>query len=236
MNLLDHYSKLWFFNAHRMDDDNYRLMREYFAKILIDDIESRETLRGKRLLDVGGARGEFCSVFNKLRGCDAVNLDIDIKDPVWHNNINAPADNMPFSDEGFDCVICRGVLEHIETERQQKVVDEIYRVTKKGGVCYIMIPPWFNPHAGHAFRPFHVFGFKVAKHLAQKLYGKKIEATSFAEKHLYGITFTRMLKMVKRSGFKVSSVKDVHFRMHFLTKIPLLREVAVAAAGFILVK
>lgn len=236
MNLFTHYRKLWDFNLNRMKGNNYQLMREYFAKILIDDVEQVATLYDKKILDVGGARGEFCKVLSTLRNCDAVNLDVNISDPLWHKNIEAAADNMPFPDNEFDLVICRGVLEHIEPQKQQRSVDEMYRVTRPGGVCYIMIPPWYNPHAGHAFRPFHVLGFKTARFLARRLYRKKIEENSFAERNLYGITFSRMAKMIRASGFEIAASKDVHFRMHFLTRIPLIREIAVAAVGFILIK
>jgi hypothetical protein len=40
---------------------------------------------------------------------------------------------------------------------------DIYRVLKKGGIGYLVIPSWWNPHAGHGLKPFHVLPFPVAK-------------------------------------------------------------------------
>ena len=45
-----------------------------------------------------------------------------------------------------------------------------------------------------------------------------------------------MLKMIKVSGFQLVTTRDTHLRLHGLTKIPLLREVAVPAVTFILKK
>ena len=115
-------------------------------------------------------------------------------------------------------------------------MNEMYRVTKTGGICYIMIPPWYNPHAGHSLKPFHIFPFKLAKFLRQLFFRNKINGNSFEEAGLYPITFKRMLKMISTSGFNVVATKDTHFRLHFLTRIPVIREIAVPSAVFILAK
>jgi ubiquinone/menaquinone biosynthesis C-methylase UbiE len=234
--LFNHYKRLLFYSFNRFKGDNYSLMREYFAQILIMEVEEFMSLENKKVLDIGGARGEFCKVIARKRKCDAINLDPYPGKYVWYKTKIGFADNIPFDDNEFDLVICRGVLEHIPIEKQQQSVNEMYRVTKIGGICYIMIPPWYNPHAGHTLKPFHIFSFKLAKFLRQLIFRNKINATSFEEAGLYPITFSRMLKMVSTSGFKVVTTKDTHFRLHFLTKIPVIREIAVPAVSFILVK
>lgn len=236
MNLFDHYRKLLFYNFNRYKGNNYQLMREYLAQITIIEIEEFMLLWNKKILDVGGARGEFCKIFNEKRKCDAINVDPYPGEYIWPKTKIAFADNLPFDDNEFDLVVCRGVLEHIPTEKQQQSVNEIYRLIKTGGIGYILIPPWYNPHAGHGLKPFHIFPFKLAKFLRQLIFRDKIDANSFEEAGLYPITFNRMLKMISTSGFKVIATKDSHFRLHFLTKIPVIREIAVPAIAFILTK
>lgn len=241
MNLLNHYRKLWFFNFHRLKNNNYRVMREYFANILIAEVEEFTGLEGKKVLDVGGARGEFCKVINEKRGCRAFNLD---PAPCEHGNYDSKfiwpdtkignADDLPFQDGEFDLVICRGVLEHIPREKQQVSINEMFRVVKKGGICYIAVPLWLNPFAGHGLKPFHYLPFRYAKFLAELAYKKKINAKSWAEKKLFGITFRKMRKMIKAAGFEVLAIKDTHFRLHFFCKIPLFREIMVPTTVFIL--
>lgn len=235
VNLLNHYQKLLFFAFSRFKGNNYQLMREYFTQILIMEIEEFMPLWNKKVLDVGGARGEFCKVISEQRKCDAVNLDPYLYkgEYAWPTKIGF-ADDMPFDDGEFDLVICRGVLEHIPTGKQQQSVNEMYRVTKTGGICYIMIPPWYNPHAGHHLKPFHILPFKLARCLRRLIFRNKLKANSLEEAHLYSITFKRMLKMISTSGFEVLATRDTHFRLHFLTKIPVIREIAVPSAVFIL--
>lgn len=248
--LLKHYKKLFFYNFNRFKGYNYQAMREYLAQVLIDDIEEFLPLRNKKVLDVGGAMGEFCKVINEKRKCDAINLEpypetggggknpcYTVKgDYIWPNTIKGFADDIPFDDNSFDLVICRGVLEHIPREKQQKSLNEMYRVTRVNGFCYLQIPPWYSPHAGHELKPFHVLPFKMARFLRNFIFRSKIDRNSLEELNLYPITFGRTLKMIDNSGFKIISTRDTHLRIHFLTKIPLLREIAVTSAVFILKK
>jgi len=209
-------------------------MREYFAQILISEIERFMSLENKKVLDVGGANGEFCKILNKKRNCNVTNLDPYPDNCILSKTIIGFADNMPFNDNEFDLVICRGVLEHIPIGKQQQSINEMYRVTK--GICYIVIPPWYNPHAGHQFKPFHIFPFRLAKYLSQLICRRKLSENSFEDGNLYKITFKKILKMISLSNFKIITTKDTHFRLHFLTKIPVIREILVPSVAFILTK
>lgn len=211
-------------------------MREYFANILISDIEEYRSLKNKLVLDVGGAKGEFCRVLKEERNCNAINLDPEINSSFHEKNLVSIAESMPFKDEAFDVVICRGVMEHIYPEKQQKSLDEIYRVTKDNGLCYIMIPPWYGFHAGHQFKPFHIFGFKIAKFLSKIFSKKYIEGRSFKDNNIFPITFKKFINMARKSNFFILAVKDFHFRLHFIAKIPILREIFIPSAAFFLIK
>ncbi len=211
-------------------------MREYFAQILIMEVEEFMPIWNKKVLDIGGARGEFCKIISEERKCNTINLDPCPGKYIWPKTKIGFADSIPFDDNEFDLVICRGTLEHIQTEKQQRCVNEMYRANKMGGICYIMIPPWYNPHAGHQLKPFHIFPFKLAKYLRELIFRNKIDANSFEQAGLYPITFKRMLNMISASNFKVIATRDTHFKLHFLTKIPVIREVMIPAVAFILTK
>jgi SAM-dependent methyltransferase len=234
--IFKHYRKLWFFNFHRYEGDNYRRMREYFAEVLIDDLEKFIPLQDKRVLDVGGANGEYCLILNQKRNCSSVNLDPNPQNPIWPNTTIGFSDRIPFPNESFDLVICRGVLEHMPTDRLPASLMEMYRVTKKGGACYIVVPPWYNPHAGHGLKPFHIFGFRVAKYLRELFTRKQVAGNSFEDQSLYKVTFANMARLLQETHYKLLATQDTHFRMHFLTKIPLVREILVPAVSFILQK
>jgi SAM-dependent methyltransferase len=232
--ILRHYGRLWFFLRHRFEDDNYRLMREYFAGILIEEVEEFLPLRGATILDVGGGRGEFCGVISRLRGARAVNLDPWNPDPlIWPDCLAASAESIPFADGSFDLVICRGVLEHMPPGTRAGAVRELRRVTRPGGLCYISIPPWFNPHAGHGMKPFHLLPFGAAKFLKEHLFGYRTESASYADEYLFPITCRETEGLIRKAGLAVAATRDTHLRMHFLAGVTLLREVMVPVVTYI---
>ena len=240
MNLLQHYKKLIYFNFNRFKGDNYKALREYYANILISETEEFMPMANKRVLDVGGSRGEFCDVLSNKRQCSATNLDPEPRehglyhsDFLWPKTTVGFADNMPFADKQFDLVICRGVLEHVPNQDRLQCLYEINRVLKDTGLLYLMIPPWYNPHAGHQLKPFHILPFKIAKFLKQAFVRHKIEENSVDEMRLYPITFRRMSIMLKQAKFHILDTKDMHFRLHFLTKMPIIREMLVPSVVFI---
>ena len=47
--------------------------------------------------------------------------------------------NLPYSDNKFDCILCRNVISHTDTEGMKKIVKELYRVLKNGGECYLTL-------------------------------------------------------------------------------------------------
>jgi SAM-dependent methyltransferase len=236
INLLNHYRMLWFLNFNRFKGNNMQVMREYFAGVFLNEIEEFTSLQGKSFLDVGGARGEYCQLMHEWRDCDAVNLEPKRRDWLWSKSVYGLADHLPFPDNYFEVVICRGVLEHVPTPVQQDAVNEMLRVLKPDGLAYILIPPWYSPHAGHSLKPFHVFPFPVAKFLRQLFFRKKLPFHSFADAGLYPITFHHMVEMIDTAGFRPVATRDTHFRLHFMTRIPLLREILVPSAAFILTK
>jgi len=234
--IINHYKKLWFFNFNRFKDNNYARMSAYFAHVLLYEIEEFIPLWDKKVLDVGGATGEFCKFLSQVRRCDSTNLDPSPGNSVWPKTMVGNADNIPFTDNEFDVVICRGVLEHIPNKNHLKSMAEMYRVTKSGGLCYVLIPPWFNPHAGHELKPFHVLPFPLAKQLKELFSKQKIRAESLEDLNLYKITFKEMIKLISTTGFTLLSTRDTHFRLHVMTKIPIVRDLLVPAVAFILVK
>ena len=105
-------------------------MRKYFAKILVYDLTKYTNLDNKKILDVGGASGEFSKYIGENFNCQIINLDPEPVNPVW-KTVKATADKIPFEDNTFDIVFFRGVLEHIQPKFQQASINEIFRVMKQ---------------------------------------------------------------------------------------------------------
>ena len=77
----------------------------------------------------------------------AQKIDYKVMDPVpdYHPDIVGDIHNMPFADNSIDAIICISVLEHVENPI--KAFEEIYRVLKPGGYCFIYVPFLFYYHA-----------------------------------------------------------------------------------------
>ncbi|OGD32442.1 hypothetical protein A3C91_02270 [Candidatus Azambacteria bacterium RIFCSPHIGHO2_02_FULL_52_12] len=75
------------------------------------------------------------------------NVDYKIMDPVsdYHPDVIGDIHALPFADDSQDAVICIAVLEHVENPI--KACQEIYRVLKPGGYCFLYVPFLFYYHA-----------------------------------------------------------------------------------------
>lgn len=46
---------------------------------------------------------------------------------------------LPYKNEQFDCIYCRNVISHTDTEGMKQVIKELYRVLKNNGECYLTL-------------------------------------------------------------------------------------------------
>ena len=184
------------------------------------------------LLDIGGAKGEFCKVLKETYDLNCINVDPDKKGIIFSPTVIAVGQNLPFKNETFDFVLCRGLLEHVALEIREQILAEIRRVLKKDRICRIAIPPWFNPHAGHQIKPFHMLPFRLAVYLSRHILGSDVKAKSLKDLKLYPITFRHMSNLLKKHGFKIINSHDVLLRNHFLTRIPFVREFMIPSVAF----
>ena len=115
------------------------------------------TPRCNRLLDVGCDRAALTNEFTRkakhVYGID--NNSEAIAQGKRYKKINlfvAKGEKIPFKNEFFDVVVMGDVLEHVIDE--QKTLNEVYRVMKKGGTLVVSVP-----HKG-LFRCIDTFNMK----------------------------------------------------------------------------
>jgi len=135
--------------------------REY---LILEDIHKSLGYKPCRLVDVGcGPRG-LTGRGGRLAALRANSLGVDIDREALASNANvtyrvcANCCSLPLKSNSVDIVVCRWMLEHIETPAQ--VMREFARVLKKGGFLYIKTPnlwnyamalSWVSPMAFHNF-------------------------------------------------------------------------------------
>lgn len=209
--------------------------------MLYFDIENMLRKKSNLLLDIGGARGEFCKILEKTYHINCINLDPNARaeEIIFSPTVIAVGQNLPFKNNTFEIILCRGLLEHVPREIREKILKEIHRTLKNDGIGRIVIPPWFNPHAGHQVKPFHVLPFRLAVYLTTHVISARahcitfnMKAKSLEDLELYPITFRQMSKIIERHEFEIINCNDVLLRNHFLTRIPIIREFLVPSVAF----
>lgn len=120
---------------------------------------SKELPAGAKILDAGAGETPYKKFFNKHKY-----LAVDTKwgDSDWdYSNLDLIADltKLPLKDETFDAVLCTQVLEHLQ--EPEKVLRELWRVLKKGGIIYLSTPQGWGVHqAPHDYYRYTCYGLQ----------------------------------------------------------------------------
>ena len=46
---------------------------------------------------------------------------------------------LPYRDKQFDCIYCRNVISHTDTEGMKQIIKELNRTLKQNGECYLTL-------------------------------------------------------------------------------------------------
>lgn len=109
------------------------------------DEKIKEIAKEEVIFDIGGGQRfqKNLTPYKKyFTNCSYKTVDID---PKRNPDILADAHNLPIANESVDGVICKSVLEHVKNPFQ--VVEEIYRILKPRGKCFIYVPFLFAWHS-----------------------------------------------------------------------------------------
>jgi len=96
---------------------------------------------GTKFLEIGSGNGKNMLLRpNDFKGCDISEGFVRMCRNVGLDVVQADAVNLPFDDNSFDVTMSVAVLHHLSsTERRIKAIDEMLRVTKKGGRLLIEV-------------------------------------------------------------------------------------------------
>lgn len=120
------------------------------AKILAV-LRTVKDIRSADVLDVGTGSGVIASHISKK--CKSfVSVDVvDRRIDKGYRFMQVAGAKLPFKNNSFDIVVSNQVIEHMPA--QQVHVNEIYRVLKKSGVCYMSTPNRWWPIEVHSGLP-----------------------------------------------------------------------------------
>ena len=102
-----------------------------------------------KIIDLGCGTGTFTqtllNISNYVSGCDISKKSIENAKKLNSkiNYINGDIENLSLKNELFDIVVLSGVLHHFENPN--RVLNESYRILKKGGIFFSFDPNLINP-------------------------------------------------------------------------------------------
>lgn len=108
-----------------------------------------KSLDFNNFLDLGCGLGRHSILFGK-NGFNVNAFDISndalAKTKAWAEDENLTFTykqgdmlDLPYDNESMDCILCRNVISHTDTEGIKKVISELKRVLKTNGECYLTL-------------------------------------------------------------------------------------------------
>jgi 2-polyprenyl-3-methyl-5-hydroxy-6-metoxy-1,4-benzoquinol methylase len=131
------------------------------------------------LLDIGSSTGIMTNEYAKYFK-DVTGLDLDTTAVQYCTNkykrenlkfICAPIEETNFSDSSFDVITCTQIYEHVPSDK--KLIEEIFRLLKPGGVCYFAAGNRFKVIEPHYKLPFLSFLPKKVANVYIRIFTKQ---------------------------------------------------------------
>ena len=141
-------------------------------RTLLYEVDALPQLQGI-LLDVGCSSGRMLNMMaGDAHYCVGIELDgsAGLKS---HDNVAfalADGEKLPFSDASIDVVVCNHIYEH--TDNPAQMMNEIWRVLKRGGYCYFAGPSRWDVIEPHYRLPFLSWLPRPAANTYMRLAGK----------------------------------------------------------------
>ena len=196
-----------------MFDELWRLQKaRKTVRVLLDAAQSAGLdPAGARALDIGCSTGILTRHYAEFFG-EVVGVDIDEGAVDWAR-LNRAADNisyrvgdsmeLPFPDGDFEIVTCTHIYEHVPDAQQ--MLNEIFRVLKPGGFCFIAAGNRLRLWEGHHNLPLLSLLPKPLGHLYVRLAGK---GDRYYETHHTVWGLRRLARRFEIIDYTTSVVRD----------------------------
>jgi SAM-dependent methyltransferase len=157
-----------------------------------------------RVIDVGGGPGYLADVVREQGGTCFV-VDAAVRELRLHGRaptLAAIADGrrLPVLTAAMDVAHSSNVLEHVR--QPHRLLAELVRVLRPGGIGYLSFTPWLSPWGGHETSPWHYLGGNRAAERYER-------RTGHPPKNRYGVNLHRLRLAPVRAWFAANPDVDV---------------------------
>jgi len=167
--------------------------------------------KGTRILEIGSGMGTSCLCAKAMTGAQIIGLEPapqsykdlhkciksfkEANPDLDYEFLNCSGEDIPLKDGSIDFIYCFEVLEHVQNPH--KVLEEIYRLLKKGGKAYIATCNYDSFYEGHYKQFWNPF---VSVEKNRKRFIRKGLSPIFLSEVNF-ITKNKIIKYVKEIGF-----------------------------------
>jgi len=189
------------------------------------------SLDGKLVLDVGGGPGYFASAFAGA-GAGYVRLEPDAGDLAGTSTggddgvgaLRASGMELPIRTASVDVCYSSNVLEHVPDP--PRMLDEMVRVTRPGGIIFASFTPWWSPWGGHETAPWHYLGGEYAVRRYQRRTGRPPKNRVGHSLFPYSVASALSWARDARDATKVDALARYHpWWAQWIIRVPVAREV-----------
>jgi SAM-dependent methyltransferase len=205
---------------------------DFFYRMLAADsvyqLRQFADLNRATMVDVGGGPGYFAIAFRDA-GARYFAVDPDLgelsaRSPPGPGTVLGSGTALPFRDNAVDVCYSSNVLEHVADP--ERMVAEMLRITRPGGIVYVSYTTWLSPWGGHETSPWHYLGGAYAARRFRRVRGR-------APKNDYGRTLfplsaARMLRWARRQPVVLMRAFPRYhpWWLRWTVHVPGLREIA----------
>lgn len=191
--------------------------REVKAKkieaVLQDFLERK--IKKVKILEVGCGSGVISEYFSKNNEVWATDLETPPLNKRGFKFVKVRSENLPFKNQFFDIVISNHVIEHLPNQALH--LEEIRRVLKKEGVCYLATPNKLFPIEPH-------YKIPLIHYLPNRVFWNILRFFGRYEEDLYLLNYFSLKAMLKEYNPKEYTHEIIKYPKKFGLKIPIINK------------
>lgn len=178
---------------------------------------------------MGGGPGYFADAFHAT-GARYLGIDPDVgelsaRGAPQPNMIRASGMELPVRTGSVDLCYSSNVLEHVPGPA--RMLGEMVRVTRPGGLVVVSFTPWLSPWGGHETSPWHYLGGRYARQRYLRRTGRQPK-NRFGES-LFPVSVAYALRWARRddNSSLVHAIPRYHpWWARWIIHVPMVREIA----------